>query len=242
MSDVKQVKNPFITEEIFDKEVKIRTGKVIHIRKWKAKDRNRFKAIVEEKGENLSVLDISRTLVFPCILEKNILLTEEEIKYVSNIIREISISPEFEFAFMCNDDACGKLNEVKIKIQDVNKAKFNDWKEVEINGGFITFGEIVQPQFYYETLFNYKTEGERATADLAMHIVKVQDDDLKSFSEMMEFLESLDTDILDKIDEEYNKQRFVQDNSHSLRCKFCKKEQKFIFDEIEGFFPSTWFK
>lgn len=239
--EVTKPNNPFITEELFAKEVTIREGKVVHLRKWKAKDRNRFKAVVEEKGDNLSAIDISRTLVFPCIQEKDILLTEEEIKFISSVIREISISPEFNYTYVCTDDTCNKTNKVTIQIKDVNKPVSSPWAEVDINGGKITFGERVKPQFYYETLFKYKSEAERSTVDLAMHIVKVQDDDSMSFKEIITFLEDLDTDIIDKIQEEYNKQKFTQDNITELTCEACGKKQKFIFDEIDDFFPKTWF-
>jgi len=234
--------NPFITEESYSKEVKLRKDKVVHLRKWKAKDRKRFRNVIEEKGENLSVTDISMALVFPCILEKNILLTEEEIKYISTVLREISISETFDFEFYCTDENCENDNKVTLRIEDVNKPKYSEWGEVEINGGFITFGERVKPDFYYKAIYDAKTQFDKELVDLTLHIIKVEQDDTKTFPEMLELLDNLDTDVMDKIVEEFNKQRFVQDSEHSLKCSKCGKEHNFIFDEIEGFFPETWTK
>jgi hypothetical protein len=231
----------FSQEEIYDREIKLSEDKVLHLRKWKVKDRNAFKQIIKEKGESLTPIDISSALVFPCIKEKNILLTEEEIKNVLYSLREISIKADFDFTFLCDEENCEKLNTTTIKVQDINKIVKSNWSEVEIFDDVITFGERVQPEFYYNTIYNTDSENQKEQSDLAMHIVKIGNDDSMSFSETITFLNNLDTDVLDKIQEEYNKQKFKQDTLYTVKCE-CGKEQNFIFDEIPNFFPTSWFE
>lgn len=232
--------NPFLTEEKFEKEIILRDGKIIHVRKWKVKDRKKFKETIINKGENLTAKDISDVLIFPCIQEKNILLTEEEQKYISSIIREISIGETFKFSFLCDADECDNVTELELKISDVNKPKFSNWSTVEISGIPVEFGEKIKPDFYFTKLNGASTE-EKQDIDLAAHILKVGDEDALTFDEIMAMLEELDSDVYDKFVEEYNKQRFVQDNVHSVKCSKCSKEQMFAFDEIAGFFPASWF-
>jgi hypothetical protein len=58
----------------------------------------------------------------------------------------------------------------------------------------------------------------------------------------MLYFNEMDTDQLDKIVQEYKKQKFIQDNEHECTCTFCGSKQKFIFDEIPDFFPKHWFE
>jgi len=231
----------FNIEEKFDKEVILREGKKIHIRKWKVKDRKAFKNLIQETQGEISPQLLASVLVFPCILEKNVLLTEDEIKYIITLLREISISDEFTFKFYCDNEDCEEENEVQIKVKDVNKFNQSNWSTVSISDSdTITFGERVQAQFYFNTIFDSKTQEEKNIADLAMHIVKFNDDDTKSFSETLEIIENLDINIQDKILEEYNKQKFTQDAIYEVQCKKCLRKQTFLFDEIPDFLPKSW--
>jgi hypothetical protein len=231
----------FNTEEKFDKEVVLLEGKTFHIRKWKVKDRKAFKAMIQETKGEISPQLLASILVFPCILEKNILLTEEEIKYVITLIREISISDEFTFKFYCDNEECEEENEVKIKLKEINKFSQTKWSTVNISETeTITFGERVNAQFYYNVIFDCKTPEEKIIADLATHIIKFNDDDTKSYNETLEIIENLDIDIQDKILDEYNKQKFTQNAIYEVQCKKCERKQTFLFDEIPDFLPKSW--
>jgi hypothetical protein len=231
----------FSTEEKYSEELQLRSNKIIHLRKWKVKDRKLFKKVVDERGENLSPNDMARTLIFPCIREKNILLTDEELKVVLYKLREISIGETFEFTFECSNELCQKENTLDIKMKDVNKIKQSDWAPVTIGENVVVFGETIDPAFYYEKMAEQRTPDDKQIADLAMHILSINGEETTGAVKMMEYLENLDVGDLDKIFEEYKKQQFIQDNIFTVKCKYCKKPQKFMFDDIPGFFPETWF-
>lgn len=232
----------FSIEENYATELELRPGKIIHLRKWKVKDRKAFKEIVLEKGDELKAMDIALKLVFPCILEKDILLTDEEIKQITSILRAISIGEEFDFTFYCSNEACQKQSTVKLNITDVSKLKFGEWSEVKIGEDTIEFGEKINPSFYYNTMSALESEEDRALADLAMHILKFNGVDVKTYKDTLEVIENLDTDVSDKIQEEFDKQKSLQDVIHEVQCKHCKNKESFLFDEIPGFFPPSWFK
>lgn len=232
-----------MTPSVFDiqenyQELKIRDNKTIHIRKWKVKDRKAFKNLLSK--EEMTPFDIANVLVFPCIKEKNTLLTAEEIKFVLSKIREISISDSFTFEFICDNEACQKVNTVVLKIEDINKPKYEKWSEVSIGETTVTFNEKVNAEFYYNKIFSDVTDEEKKYIDLALHIEKLGDMDTLSFTDIMELFDELDTDVIDAIFEEYNKQKFVQDNTTEVKCT-CSKVQKFMFDEVPGFLPASWY-
>jgi len=235
--------NPFKIEEVYSKEITIRPGKVVQARKWKVKDRKNLKKLIEERGEDISPIQLASVLIFPVLKDKDILLTEEEIKFLLSEIRAISISDKFKFNYICSNEDCNKFNEQEIEIKDVNKPKFNDWGIVKIDDIEIEFGEIVNSKFYYEKMYEFKDQSERNLADMAMHIVRVNDLEASiKFEQFMLYFNEMDTDQLDEIVQEYKKQKFIQDNEHECTCTFCGSKQKFIFDEIPDFFPKHWFE
>lgn len=229
----------FSIEEKYETEIKLGEGKVIHIRKWKQKDRKNFKNMFIEKGEFTTAMDLAATVVFPCILEKSTLLTEEEIKYVLGELRRISIGETFSFDFVC--DECDEFNKIELKISEVNKSKISKWGTSSIKGHSIKFGEQINPQFYYNALFEAASEEDKAVIDLVSHIISIDNDDTKTFKELVSMFENMDTDIYDAIIEEFNKQKFKQDLVTEVECTHCKAKQGFLFDEIPGFFPVSWY-
>lgn len=235
--------NPFKIEEVYSKEITLRPGKTVQARKWKVKDRKNLKKLIEERGEDISPIQLASVLIFPCLKNKDILLTEEEIKFLLSEIRAISISDKFKFSYICSNEDCNKLNDQEILVQDVNKSKFNNWGVAEIDGIEVEFGEIVNSKFYYEKMYEFKDPSERNLADMAMHIVRVNDFEASiKFEQFMTYFNEMDTDLLDQIVQEYKKQKFMQDNEHECECTFCGTKQKFIFDEIPDFFPKSWFE
>lgn len=235
--------NFFNIEEKYEKEIKFRDNKIALARKWKVKDRKNLKKLIEENGDNITPIQLASVLIFPCLKDKNILLTEEEIKYALSEIRSHSISDEFKFSYVCSNDECNHLNNQTLKVSEVNKPKWKEWSTVLINDLEIEFGEIVTPKFYYEKMYEIKDPYDRFLADMAFHIVRVNEaEGIIKFEQFLESFEEMDTEVLDKIIEEFKKQRFTQDNEHECTCEKCKNKDTFIFDEIPDFFPKSWFE
>lgn len=234
-------KNYFKTEEKFDREIKFKDDKIAFSRKWKVKDRRKLKELLIEKGESITPIDIAGVLVFPCLKDSNILLTEEELKYALTEIRAHSISEDFTFKFICSNESCREENEQVIRISEINKAKYLPWSPVNIDGVEIEFGELCTPKFYYDKLYDAKTPEERFIIDLALHIVRVDTfEGVIKFEDMIAEFDNMDTEFQDEIIKEYKKQRFSQDNIKECTCSKCGTTQAFMFDEIPDFFPPSW--
>jgi len=236
-----ETKNFFNIEEKYDHTLVIRDDKQVKLRKWKVKDRKNFKKLIEEKAENITPFELAAVLVFPCLEDKNILLSEEEIKYVLTELRSISISSDFNFTFMCQNEECSEMNTIKLDLKDVSKPVSSSWSAVTIDDIEIEFGEKCSPKFYYEKMYGAKTPEDRTLTDLALHIVRVGEyDGVIKFEEMMSQFEEMDTDFQDAIMSEYKKQKFTQDNLYECTCQKCNSKQTFIFDEIPDFLPKSW--
>lgn len=242
MNDVKNE-----IQDDFKYKLKIR-NKELNVRKWKVKDRIAFKKLLSS-AENLAEYDIADVLVFPCIKEQNILLTSEELKWVSTSIRKLSIGETFEFKYICLNENCKNAQATTLTIDSVNIPVYEDWKHIENAKINVKFGEQVKPQFYKDVITKIEKSSDDVfkqfnleLSDLAMHIIEIDDISTMSFNDMLEYLQNLDDDVFEEIVKEYNKQRFTVKNTRSVICEHCQHEQWYVFDAIEDFFPKSWLK
>lgn len=208
-------------------------NKIIKARKWKAKDRKLFrKKLVESEGKNISKI-ISDVLVYNCLENPNIALTDEEIQYLFIQLRKISISDKFKFEFECEN--CGHKNELILKIDDVIKPVYKEYEPIIVDNITIEIQDIKNKKFYEENKDEYDDAKE-----LAFRIKSFNGDTSKSFNELVEIFENMDINTFDKIYQKFQEMNFHIDNTYACECKNCGHKNLFEFDEIPGFFPDTW--
>ena len=208
-------------------------NKNIKVRKWKAKDRKAFKKEVQENnGTNIDKI-ISETLVYSCMEDKNIALTNEEVQYVFTKLRKISISDTFKFVFNCNH--CEKNNEIVLKIDDVSKPVFSDFSTIQVDDITLELQDIKNKKFYDENKDEFDDSKE-----LAFHIKSINSDMTKSFDDLVNMFDEMDLDKFDRIFEEFQKMNFHIDTTCDCKCMHCGKITTYEFDEIPNFFPDSW--
>jgi len=202
--------------------------KTVMARKWKAKDRKNFKKSVKVSDD----IDVSiiNELVINCLENPNEALSNEELQYILIEIRKHSISDTIDFEYICSN--CEKDNKEIVKIDDINKPKWENWGIV--NG--IEFGNIANAKFY-----NDNKDEEDDIKEIAFHTMSINGEIDKTFDEVVEYFDDMDINEFDVILNEFNKMKFSIDNTKEFKCE-CGHTQIFEFDEIPGFFPDSWLK
>lgn len=208
--------------------------KVVHVRKWKAKDRKAFKKLVKaDKEIGLALMD---TLVKSCIQEKNIVLSFNELQYLFVKIRALSLGEFVDFSWKCS---CGNENTEKIDINSVNRFSFKPWNTIKTENVTIELQDAPNVDFYNKKI---KSDDYDDTWELAFRVKSINENISLSFDEVVNFIDDLDIDEADEVFEQFCEMEFNIDNTKDLTCKSCSKVTTFEFDEIPEFFPSTWFE
>lgn len=206
-------------------------NKTVQVRKWKGKDRNDFKEVIS-KGDNISK-GVIRTLVTNC-LKVPVALSPNEIEYLFIKIRELSISDTFKITYIC--EKCKEKQTQELKINDVITYTKEGFKTVNVGDIKIEFSEPSNIEFYNKEVIKAPLN------ELALHIKSINDSFDFTYIELKEYLEDLDVSTLDKIVEEFIKQKFNIHKVYELQClnQKCNFKEKYFFDEIPDFFPPNW--
>jgi DNA-directed RNA polymerase subunit RPC12/RpoP len=200
--------------------------KIVHIRKWKSKDRKAFKKIFTDKtDENTIDQKIVNTLVRTCVQE-DVALTYEELQYILIKIRELSISPSFDFEYKCKK--CNTNNKSTHEIKDIITFTSAPFEDITVDNLHLELQEIQNAKIYFE---KSKQDEFDENMELAFHIKKINDKFAK-FDDVVDMFDDMDVDKLDVILEQYNKMAFKLKNDKSFKCEDCGHIQKFEFDEI----------
>ena len=218
-------------KEIFSHEIKVGL-KTVNVRKWKAKDRKAFKKLAQTEDDLSNI--IKQTLVYSCIEDKSVALTENEIQYLFVQLRKISIGDDFTFDYTCD---CEFNNSLKVKIDDVCKPVFKEYSPISVGNIIIELQDIKNKTFYEENKDEYDDIKE-----MAFRVKSINGDNTKSFDEVVSYLEELEVNDFDSLYEQFQEINFNVNNIHSVKCSKCNLSTEFEFDEINNFFPDSWTK
>jgi len=222
--------------------------KNVNIRKWKAKDRNAFKKLVESDNSNIEN-KILQILVTNCLEDKKVPLSFDELQYLFVKIRALSISDDFTYTYICSK--CKNENIKKLKISDVIKFSSSEYKPIEMEGIKIEIQTPPNADFYNKKI---NSQDYNESYELALCTKSINDNITMNFNEIIEYYEDLETDIYDKIMEEFDKMRFKLLNKKTFTCNHtitdsetnektkCNHKLTVEFDEIPDFFPESWLK
>lgn len=211
-------------------------SKQIKFRKWIAKDRRLFKEQVSSaNNDSLKIGKITiNNLLINC-LDTKYPLSIDEIRYILIKIRENSISDEVEFNTKC--DICGNIETHKVKISDLVSISYNPIKEIIIDDINIKLGEIKNIDFYNTKILDSTNP---ILTDLILRIESINNEIDFSYDDLVDYFDNLETDILDKILEIYNKHRFKLDIKFSFKCKKCLAQNNQEYTDLPDFFPTKW--
>lgn len=236
MENTQNFKNTENTQNVKTESfpIEIQIGlKTLKVRKWKAKDRKNFKKLSQKEKDISDV--IKKTLVYSCLENKYIPLTEQEIEYLFIQLRKISISDEFDFTYTC--DNCEFKNTITLKIDDVSKPVFNSYTPIKSKNYEIVLQDIQNKDFYEKNKDEFDDVKE-----IAFRIYSINGDNTKGFNEIIEIFNEMEINEFDYIYEEFQKMNFNIDNTHAVKCSNCNEYTFFEFDEIQNFFPESWTK
>jgi len=210
-------------------------GEQINFRKWKGKDRKAFLKLL--KQDDIDENAAANTLVYSC-LEKQIALSTEEFRYVIAQIRKVSISSTVKYNFLCQE--CDEEYSTDIKLDDIVKQKYSDNTLISTDDTKIKLTDVRNREFYNKKIEEQYSDDEIYLCDFLLRIESLNEKDDYTYDELVEYFDDLDTDELDKIFDQWDDIRFVVEDVHTVTCPNCKTPDTYKFDEIEGFFPSTW--
>lgn len=213
-------------------------NRTIQARKWKAKDRREFKKLFSE-SENTDYNQMMNILIRGCISDSDTALSADEMEYVFIKIREQSISDEFDFEYTCK---CGNTNKHNLKISDVTNFTFSEYKNIKVGDLEFEMGDVANSVIYNQKMQDKQYEDIIELVDFAFHVKTINKSVDFTLDSLIEKLDDMDTDKLDIILDEYDKQRFMLNREKEFECtaEKCKIKQRFEFDEIPGFFPESW--
>lgn len=213
--------------KIRDKEVKFR--------KWKVKDKNKF--IEQMKGDD-NRTEIQNALVYDCLEDKKIILSDEEYKHLVISIRSVSLGEEIKFNFTC--DKCNEDYVFETKILDVVQPEFENFGKIESNGISFEMGDILNRIEYDKAMLAASDENERFFLDFLFHIKKMNGSDAITMDSIIEKINELDVDIYEDLFKQWKKMSFTNNDVHEVMCPHCGEKQKYKFDNLPGFFPENW--
>jgi len=213
--------------------MKLKVGnRNLTIRKWKGKDKKAF--INSLKEENINEEDVMNALVYDSIEEENVILSSDEFKYVLSRIRAYSLGEEINVEFMCGE--CGEIHTQTFELKNLLKYEFKPLKEIKIPGAHIKFGEIANKELYISKI------KEDEDYDFLLRISEINENNTFTLNELEMIIDDLDIDVLTEVMTIWEESKFKLDDVGLVKCPNCGDEVYYQFDEIPGFFPTSWFE
>lgn len=217
-----------VTEVKYDKKIKF-NGFEVNARKWKAKEKFAFKNSLKEGTNN-----IIEDLVYKC-LDKNVVLSPNEYKYVLAQIRSHSLGEYIELEFFC--DSCKQRFRTKISLNEIVKPVYKEITDIKTKNNSITLGTIKNPDFYKKVIVQAPNE-----LDFYLRIQTINDEECFSIEEVIKYFNEMDVDEFEEIIEQWEEIKFKIDDVFEVKCTCCGEGKKYKFDEIPGFFPNSWYE
>lgn len=229
---IEEIKQLTELEETFDNTIDFGSNKIIHFRKWKAKDRREFvKAIKVDNKDKISEI---KKLVYKTIKE-NIHLSKEEFLYVLSELRRLSVGDELDITWTCTN--CMKINTNVISISSMYKL---------LQQNLSTIGSDIK--VHLQTPSNYELLKEAVSyakldedvmfAEFLYHIKSIEYKGdtytIFTFEELIRFIDSIPSNIYNELLIGWNLQRFMFTLTTPISCE-CGKTSNILVDDISGF-------
>ena len=214
--------------------VKLR-DKEITFRKWKVKDKKAFVQSVE-LGDPIKSNDI----VYACLEDPTIPLTDLELKWVLLNIRAKSLGETLKFEIECGD--CFKDYDYNANILEIQRPNFKPFDILKSGDITIKMGNISNKQYYEDAISQCNTEEEKFFIDFLYHVQELNGSDAFTFESLYDYINELDINIGEDIFKQWKEMSFSFDNIKEIECPHCGYVENIEFDELYGFFPNDWFE
>lgn len=230
------IKKP-LEEKVKDKfkyKVILGKNKEVHYTNWTGKTKKIFNKLLEQKGEEISLDDISSKLIRDYIQEQDIYLSALEEQYLIVKIRDISLSDEYTFVSNCPH--CDEMETITDKTSNIfkyRKSKFpkkiGDVEYVDIESNSV-FKKTVDSILNSPDYDGISTIGD---IEIAMHL-KIEGKETPL--EIMDYIDTLPLKdiqvILDNLSEVSSDLKMGVERV----CKKCGERGFFECEEIPNVF------
>lgn len=217
--------------ETYDFSTNIR-NKEVKYRKWKVKDKKKFLAYKDDR------ILLKEALVYDCLEDKKIALSEEEFKYMLIHIREASLSNRVKYVFPCS--VCNEEFEYITDLIEIMKPVYKDYGLIEYKGHSFIMDSIINRSFYEQFVLEAVSFEAAQLIDFMLHIKSYNDNDAFTFEELNDIINELDIEVFENIFKQWDDMRFKVDNTHIVKCPHCGFEELYEFDDLPEFFPDSW--
>lgn len=216
------------TEVKYDKNIKL-NGYEVNARKWKAKEKFKFKEIIS----NDNIQEFVKLLVYDC-LDREVAFSESEYKYVLSQIRSHSLGNIIKLEFNC--EKCNTRFVEDINLDDVIKPEYEKIVPIVTKKHNIKLGTVKNKDFYKRVISQAPDE-----LDFYLRIETINDEEVFSIEEVVNYFSEMDIDEFDEIMKQWDIIKFKINDIHSIKCKNCNDISNYQWDEIPGFFPNSWY-
>jgi len=218
-------------EVSYDFSTEIR-NKNVKYRKWKVKDKKKF--LNNRKDKHL----IREALVFDCIEDKKLALSDEEYKFMLTQIRNVSVSDPISYTFVCN--YCEKDFNFDLDLENNLRPVFKEYGDIISGDHIFTMNSIRSREHYEQIILNSENDDEKIIVDFILHVKSYNDSDGLSFEDLNQIIDNLDVNDFDSIFKQWEDMRFKLNNVSDVECPHCNNVESFEFDSLPGFFPESW--
>lgn len=234
-------------------------GQEVQFRKWTAADEKKFLKVLNSKKENLNDLDVYNSLIKP-ILKENANLTSNEQKYLLMQVRKETFGKIVDYKVKC--PKCGKINELKLNLDEIVKFKCSNFSDLEIIIDEETeeiVKEITQTQkpvilkikFSRKNINKFKsllyanqdpvdyifTNFLTFIEEIEYNGETLKIENKQDFKDAGEFLDSLPTNIFEYIVDEFAKMSDEFKIEFNFTCEKCGYSENM---EIDNIFEFLW--
>lgn len=228
-----KIDRTLISQSEDETEVRLPDNRIVHIRKWKIKDKKNF-----DNSKNW--LEAKTALVYNCVAE-DIALDQEEFNFLLFKIRELSVHDKMKFTFICPE--CNSEEKLELDLSKLITTKGGEYSDIVSGENTFKMGAITNKDLYEAFNNSDVSEFNLFINDFIFHIKelngrKIESD--KDYAEVADFIANLDADFANDIFNQWLKMRFTLVFDNVIECKKCGAKNVENFSTLPEFFPESW--
>lgn len=241
VSDTKTEQTQKLTRNLYNMgSITIPNG-TIQYRKWRVKDKKNLEA-------SRTLTDMKYALILNCIEHPNIhdiALDNEELNFVLHNIRRESVHKPLKHSFTCPE--CGHTYIKEIELDNIVNSIGGEYKttgNITVADHNIVFGNPISQELYNEFMSMIDAgEFQMFITDMILHIRKFDNITVTNKNDIInivKLIDEMDADIADDLVIKWDDIRYKVIIKNEVECPECGSKNKFNFEDLPGFYPSSW--
>lgn len=207
----------------------------IKFRPWTTKEEKDYLIAVESE-ENITNDMLFNILIRPCLEDGDVMLSSNQQKLLLIEIRKKSLGNTFPMKFHCKE--CKNINDVDVNFDSIVDYKESNFTDVIVDEFTFVFGEV-KSENLKARLEGIESVVEYNFVNLCIHIIGIEIDgeynDVFSFDELYDYMESLPSHIHKTVSEEFRKMIGSLKFKYKGHCVICNEENILDLEQIPNF-------